>query len=87
MNMYERIKTMTMEEMREFVYWVYLCGNRDGRDCLEDDFHESCFFGGSMLVKDMSSIMPKNAVSDLLDVFEEAYGEREGSGLKAVVEP
>ena len=27
MSMYDRIKTMTAEEMRHFIYWVYMCGN------------------------------------------------------------
>ena len=75
MNMYERIKTMTMEEMRNFVYWIYLCGTRDGRDCLEDNFHKSCYFGGAMLIEEASSLMPKNDVEDLWDAFEEIYGK------------
>lgn len=74
-NMYDRIKHMDMEEMRNLIYWVYLCGNRDGRECLEDDFHESCFFGGGMLVSEAASLMPKNDVSDLWDMFDDIYGK------------
>jgi len=31
MNMYDRIKFMTQDEMREFIYWVYMNGNQDGQ--------------------------------------------------------
>lgn len=33
-NMYERIKRMSEEEMRKFIYLVYLCGNEDGKSIL-----------------------------------------------------
>ena len=47
MNMYERVKEMTLEEMKAFVYWVYTNGNNDGKDGLQDD--ESGYFGGYVL--------------------------------------
>ena len=62
-TMYERIKRMTEEEMQEFIYWVYLCGNRDGQEGLEDS--PGGFFGGFMLTKKVSEVMPHNKVADL----------------------
>lgn len=46
-SFYERVKRMTLEEMKAFVYWVYTNGNNDGKDGLQDD--ESGYFGGYML--------------------------------------
>lgn len=70
-TMYERIKKMTEEEMREFVYWVYLCGNRDGEKGLEDS--PSGYFGGYMLTMDAKQVMPNDSTSDLWDNFKEIY--------------
>lgn len=49
-KMYERIKKMNHDEMRAFVYWVYLMGNEDGyyRYCDSN----SGYFGGRMLTLD-----------------------------------
>lgn len=40
---YERIKRMSEEEMKEFVYLVYLCGNKDGQQMLCDSPDYSYF--------------------------------------------
>ena len=66
-TMYGRIKRMTLGEMREFVYWVYSCGNRDGADGLEDSPVACSYFGGYMLIERASEIMPHDHVSDLWD--------------------
>ena len=47
MNMYERVKEMTLEEMKSFVYWVYRSGVLDGEMLSWDD--ESGYFGGHVL--------------------------------------
>ena len=74
-TMYKRIKRMTPEQMREFVYWVYLCGNRDGANNLEDSPGYSSYFGGGMLLKDAKEVMPNDTTKDLLDNFKKVYGE------------
>jgi len=71
-TMYERIKRMTPEEMRQFVYWVYLCGNKDGQMELEDS--PGSYFGGAMLEKSVSEVMPNDSTDDLWEMFEETYG-------------
>lgn len=58
-TMYERIKSMTREEMQDFVYWVYKNGNLDGQDYLCDDYGNGSFFGGAMLDMDAEYIMEK----------------------------
>ena len=35
-TMYERVKRMTKEEMKTFIYMVYLCGNEEGKHSLCD---------------------------------------------------
>ena len=70
-TMCERIKKMTEEEMRQFVYWVYLCGNRDGEMGLEDS--PRGYFGGHMLMMDAKRVMPNDNVSDLWDSFEKIW--------------
>lgn len=73
-TMYERIKRMTFEEMREFIYWVYQNGNRDGQNNLEDSPYIS-YFGGMMLEKEAKEVMPNDDVkNDLWDLFEQVYG-------------
>ena len=74
MNMYERVKSMSPEELRQFVYWVYMCGNRDGREHLEDSPVIS-YFGGAMLNMDSTEVMPNNNVKDLWDNFEKVYNK------------
>ena len=71
-TMHERIKRMTEEEMREFVYFVYLCGNRDARDYYCDSKRNS-YFGGNMLTKSVTEVMPNDSVQDLWDAFKRMY--------------
>lgn len=73
-TMYERIKRMTAEEMRQFVYWVYLCGNRDGENGLEDS--PSAYFGGHMLTMNAKQVMPNDDAKDLWDNFKEIWNVR-----------
>lgn len=69
-TMYERIKRMNEEEMRAFVYWVYLMGNEDGyAQCCDS---ESGYFGGYMLTLDREEFMPNDSISDLWDKLDEA---------------
>ena len=60
--MYERIKQMTKEEMQKFIYWVYLCGNADGKEGLQDS--TDGLFGGHILDMSAEELMP-NGVEDL----------------------
>lgn len=55
-TMYECIKKMDMEEMRDFIYWVYMCGNKDGEENLCDTYGDS-YFGGAMLSMDAEDVM------------------------------
>lgn len=71
-NMYERIKKMTPEEMRQFVYWVYLCGNRDG-ECGQEDSPDG-FFGGAILAEKANEVIPNDSTDDLWDMFKATYG-------------
>ena len=63
-TMYERIKRMTEEEMSEFIYLVYFCGNDDGRRNLCDSPYGS-YFGGHLLTLDANKLMPNDKVDDL----------------------
>ena len=45
--MYDRIKEMTHMELRDFIRWVYLQGNQDGRNGVSDS--EMGLFGGTIL--------------------------------------
>ena len=72
MNMHERIKNMTHDEMREFIYWVYMNGNEDGKQNLCDS-PVSSYFGGAMLQYNVSEVMPNNNVNDLWDTFDSIY--------------
>ena len=71
-TMYERIKRMSESEMREFVYFVYLCGNRDAKDNCCDSKGNS-YFGGYMLTKEAKEIMPNDNVKDLWNAFKMMY--------------
>ena len=73
-TMYERIKRMSESEMKAFIYWVYLCGNRDGADGFEDSPDYS-YFGGYMLTKEAKSVMPNDTTDDLWAMFNEMYGK------------
>lgn len=71
-TMYERIRRMTEEEMREFIYFVYLCGNRDAKDNYCDKKGGS-YFGGSVLTKKTKEVMPNDDVQDLWNAFKTMY--------------
>ena len=58
-TMYERIKRMSKEEMRDFIYWVYMNGNEDGKENCCDTYGNHTYFGGYMLDKDADDVMPK----------------------------
>ena len=62
-TMYERIKNMTEEEMKNFIYMVYLVGNNDGKNYMCDS--PSGYFGCAMLNKDAKELMPNDNVDDL----------------------
>lgn len=70
-KMYDRVKNMTLDEMKCFVYWVYLMGNEDGRNCREDS-PETSYFGGHMLDLDREEVMPNDDIGDLWDKLDEA---------------
>lgn len=63
-TMYQRIKRMTEGEMRSFIYTVYLCGNKDGEDGLEDS-PDCSYFGDGFLHIDAKDLMPNDNVIDL----------------------
>lgn len=64
-TMYERIKNMTEEEMKEFIYMVYLAGNNDGKNNMCDS--PSGYFGEAMLNMDTKELMSNDKVDDLWD--------------------
>ena len=70
-NMYERIKQMSMSEMKQFVYWVYRCGNKDGRD--ECECSPNGYFGGYVLTLPVTTLMPNDNINDIWDTFLEFY--------------
>lgn len=70
-NMYERVKQMSMDEMKQFVYWVYRCGNKDGRH--ECECSPSGYFGGYILTLPVASLMPNDNIEDIWDKFIELY--------------
>lgn len=78
-TMYHRIKRMTPEEMQSFVYWVYKCGNEDGKMGLEDSPPDALpsYFGGAMLTYKAKQVMPHDNVNDLWDNFEAIYNRKE----------
>lgn len=69
-TMFERIKNMTKEEMKDFIYWVYLMGNEDGYNQYCDS--PGGYFGGHILGLDKHEVMPNDSIEDLLDKLEEA---------------
>ena len=73
MTMYERIKDMSMEEMKQFIYWVYQCGNKDGFDGCEDS--PSGYFGGYVLTLPVTEVMPNDNTDDLWNKFNEIYNK------------
>lgn len=70
MTIYERIKTMTKEEMRDFCYWIYLMGNSDGNYYFCDS--PSGYFGGYFLDLESAEIMPNDDTGDLQILLDEA---------------
>lgn len=69
-KMYERIKRMDLDEMRAFVYWVYLMGNEDGYyQCCDS---EGGYFGGRILTLDREEVMPNDSIGDLWEKLDEA---------------
>lgn len=64
-TMYERIKDMSEEEMKGFIYMVYLAGNNDGKNNMCDS--PSGYFGGVMLNMDASEVMKNDDVNSLWD--------------------
>lgn len=70
-TMYDRIKRMNEDEMRNFIYWVYLNGNKDGEMGYCDS--DAGYFGRYMLTNYASDIMPNDAVDDLWDTFEKIF--------------
>lgn len=59
MDMYNCIKNMNEEQMKNFVYWVYKNGVADGIDGAWDDYCIYSYFGGAMLNMDANDVLPK----------------------------
>ena len=57
-TMYERIQRMSKEEMRDFIYWVYMNGLADAKDGLWD-FGDDSYFGGAWMDMDATDVMDK----------------------------
>ena len=74
-TMYERIKRMSQSEMKRFIYWVYLCGNRDGQRGCEDSPGDCSYFGGGILTKKANEVMPNDNTNDLWKMFDNMYGK------------
>jgi hypothetical protein len=70
-TMYERIKRMPESEMKQFVYWVYLCGCADGAHGLEDS--PSGYFGGRMIDFPAKVVMPNDKADDFWEHFDRVY--------------
>ena len=76
-TMYDRIKRMTKDEMKDFVYWVYLMGNEDGYNyCCDSD---GGYFGGHILTLDKTEVMPNDTIDDLWDKLNEAKEYYQGN--------
>ena len=67
-TMYERIKRMSEKEMGEFLYAIYLFGNKDGSEMLCDS-PESSYFKNNLINAKANNLMPSDNVSDLYDSF------------------
>ena len=63
-SVYEKVKNMSLEEMKKFIYWVYVNGVNDGRANSYDD--ESGYFGGRVLEYDSNIVFPDGTVDSLL---------------------
>ena len=73
-TMYERIKRMSEDEMRKFIYIVYLCGNEDGKDMLCDS-PDCSYFGDGFLHIKAYDLMPHDKVDDLFKTWKATLGE------------
>ncbi len=63
LSVYEKVKNMSLEEMKKFIYWVYTNGVNAGKANLYDD--KSGFFGGRVLEYDANIIFPDGTVESL----------------------
>lgn len=75
MTLYERIKQMTIEEMQVFMYWVYLSGNKDGSEDLQDS--PNGYFGGHFLTLDVNEVIPFNNLDLLYDQQQQKLLDKE----------
>lgn len=65
MTLYERIKKMSFEEMKAFMYWVYLSRNKDGAEDLQDS--PNGYFGGNFLTLDAKDVIKNDDFNSLFD--------------------
>ena len=65
-TMYERIKRMTKSEMEYFIYMVYLCGNKDGKDGLCNS-PDCSYFGDTILNVRADDLMPHDDITELYE--------------------
>lgn len=72
-NNYERIKNMSFEEMKEFIYWIYLNGVLDGEDGCFDS--PAGYFGGAMM---RDSIALPEDIGSMWDMYERDRQSRQG---------
>ena len=63
-SIYEKVKNMSLEEMKRFIYWVYINGVKDGQANSYDD--ESGYFGGHVLEQEANTVFPDGTVDSLL---------------------
>lgn len=54
MTVYEKVKAMTLDELNDFLQWVYMTGNLDGFNGCSDG--EIDFFGARLLKSDESAL-------------------------------
>lgn len=74
MTLYERIKQMTFDEMKAFLYWVYLSGNKDGSEDLQDS--PSGYFGGYFLTLDAKEVIKDDDFNSLFDNAQQQLLEK-----------
>ena len=66
--MYERIKQMTKDEMRKFIYWVYMSGVKDGENGTYDSANG--YFGGYIVDVPAEELIP-NGLDELWATYTE----------------
>ena len=66
-TMYDRIKSMTPAELQQLIYWVYMCGNKDGQNREQDS--PFGYFGDIFLHENPDKLMP-NGIDDLWGLYE-----------------